>query len=102
MIEINHCNQCPSSIRGLCCWISVYDGLDNFVIFPCKYLSKKTKRCKIYKKRFKINKQCWTMEKALNNGGLPEACKYAQESDIVPRVPYKVNKPEKVHALKVI
>ena len=91
---INHCNTCPTSVRGLCCWISIFDGRENFVIYPCKYLSTKTKRCTVYKKRFNVNKKCWTIEKALKNGGLPEACKYAQESDIPIKVPYKTKNQE--------
>ncbi|KKL48943.1 hypothetical protein LCGC14_2320440, partial [marine sediment metagenome] len=60
----NYCNTCPSTLRGMCCWFSFYDGTDNFLIYPCQYLSKKTRRCTIYKKRFKVNKKCVELDEA--------------------------------------
>lgn len=85
----NYCNTCPSSLRGMCCWFSFYDGLDNFLIYPCKYLSEKTKRCTIYKKRFKINKKCVELDEAYMMGGLPESCPYVEDYDFEPTLPFK-------------
>ena len=93
---INYCNQCPSSLRGMCCWLSHYDGVDNFIVFPCKYLSKKTRRCTVYKKRFEINKWCLSLNKALEQGALPKACPYVQEWEGTPTRPNKtVNKQKR-------
>lgn len=93
---INYCNQCPSSIRGLCCYFSYYDGQDNFAIFPCPYLSKKTRRCKIYKKRFKINPNCLDMKAMIREGAVPKECAYLENTDIQPIRPFKtINKKKR-------
>ena len=94
--DMNYCNTCPSSIRGLCCYYSYFDGVENFITHPCKYLSKKTGRCTIYKKRFKINPLCLIMEKALKEGQLPELCMYVQKSEIIPIRPWKTINKNKV------
>lgn len=86
----NYCNQCPSTLRGLCCWLSMDDGVDNFIVFPCKYLSKKTRRCTIYKKRFEINKRCLPLKKALEQGALPKECPYVKEWKGTPIRPNKI------------
>ncbi|KKN56978.1 hypothetical protein LCGC14_0567000 [marine sediment metagenome] len=93
MMEIeaeNYCNKCPTILRGMCCYFSYFDGTDNFITHPCLYLSKKTKRCKIYKKRFKINPQCLSVQKGLHEGSFPEECPYVKNSNIVPIRPYKI------------
>ena len=86
----NYCNTCPTSIRGMCCYISIYDGEEQFILFPCKYLNKKTRRCTIYKKRFKINKDCLDLEAMLLKGACPEECEYVKNSFITPQHPYKI------------
>ena len=74
-----------------------FDGEDNFIIYPCRNLNKKTRRCKIYKKRFKINKDCLNTEEMLKQGAVPEGCAYVKEnSDIQPIYPYKtINKKKR-------
>ena len=90
MIIINYCNQCPTKIRGMCCYYSFFDGEENFILYPCKYLSKKTRRCKIYKNRFKINKDCLNFEEMLKQGAVPEGCAYVKENpNIQAVIPYK-------------
>ena len=97
----NHCNTCPTSIRGMCCWFSFYDRTDNFIIFPCKYLSKKTRRCTIYKNRFKINDKCLKVSDALKQGAFPKECAYVKESDIKPVIPNKIyNKEKRIEMIK--
>ena len=82
MTEVNnYCNTCPNTIRGICCWFSLYDGVDNFIVYPCKYLSKKTRRCTIYKNRFKINKNCTNIDRAYYAGALPKDCRYVKDYD---------------------
>jgi len=101
MTEINYCNQCPSSLRGLCCYISMDDGIDNFILYPCPYLSKKTRRCKVYKNRFEINKRCLSLNKALEQGALPKECPYVQEWDGTPIRPNKtINKIKRMEVDK--
>ncbi len=97
----NYCNTCPSSIRGMCCWFSYFDGTDNFVVFPCKYLSKKTRRCTIYKKRFIINPKCMGIDEAYMMGGLPENCPYVEDYDFEPSLPFKIyNKEKRIEMIK--
>jgi uncharacterized protein len=49
------CEQC-----GLCCFEKIEDeeGRIFFTSTPCRYLDITTRRCRIYKKRFKINPEC--------------------------------------------
>ena len=95
VIGINLCNKCPSDIRGLCCYHSYYDGQDNFILFPCEYLSKKTRRCTVYKKRFKKKKGCLTVDDMLKQGACPKGCLYVKES-FTPKYPYKtINKKKR-------
>ena len=90
MIEVeNYCNTCLSTLRGLCCYHSLYDGTENIAVYPCKYLSKKTRRCTIYKKRFKINKNCLDIDKAYSEGALPKDCPYVKDYDYPPVRPFK-------------
>ena len=97
----NHCNTCPSNLRGMCCWFSYFDGTDNFVVFPCKYLSKKTRRCTIYKKRFTINPKCMGIDEAYMMGGLPENCPYVENYDFEPSLPFKIiNKKKQNEMIK--
>jgi hypothetical protein len=96
----NHCNICPADLRGMCCWYSYFDGTDNFVIYPCEYLSKKTRRCKIYKNRFKINPNCLTVDEALKEGQLPIKCAYVIESSIIPIRPHKSINVDKIEMIK--
>jgi uncharacterized cysteine cluster protein YcgN (CxxCxxCC family) len=84
----NHCNNCPTGVRGVCCWYSVTDGNHNEAVFPCKYLTK-AGRCKDYEHRFEINPGCLSVEEALKIGQFPEQCEYVRRSDIVPKYPYK-------------
>ena len=98
--NINYCNTCPSIMRGMCCWFSHYDGTDNFIIYPCDYLSKKTRRCKIYKNRFKINPKCLKLEDALLEGALPIECPYVIESDVIPIRPNKSINIKKIEMIK--
>ena len=87
---INHCNECPTKIRGMCCYLSYFDGEENFILGPCKYLNKKTRRCTIYKKRFKINKDCLNVEEMIEQGAVPKECAYVNDnSDVQPIQPYK-------------
>lgn len=97
--EENYCNVCPASIRGMCCWFSHYDGADNFVIYPCEYLSKKTRRCKVYNKRFNI-KHCLTVEESLIEGAFPLECAYVKESDVIPIRPNKTINTNKREMIK--
>ncbi|KKM72325.1 hypothetical protein LCGC14_1421650 [marine sediment metagenome] len=96
----NYCNRCPTGLRGICCWYSMYDGTDNFVVQPCEYLSKKTKRCKDYKNRFKINPNCLTVEQALIEGALPLGCPYVMKSDVIPIRPNKTVNIKKMEMIK--
>ena len=96
----NHCNNCPHDIRGICCWFSYFDGVENFIIFPCEHLSKKTKRCKIYKKRFKVAKWCMDLDTAYMMGALPEACPYVKDYDFEPSIPFKTINYEKFKKTK--
>lgn len=89
MTDKNYCNTCPTGIRGICCYISYYDGTIHLAKKPCPYLNK-AGRCKIYKKRFTINKRCLTVEKALLASALPKECQYVKESDIIPVRPNKI------------
>lgn len=90
----DHCNTCPASIRGMCCWFSMDDGTDNFIIYPCEHLNKKTRRCKVYKKRSTVS-HCLSMEKALIYGALPKECGFVKESDVIPIRPNKTYNKEK-------
>jgi uncharacterized cysteine cluster protein YcgN (CxxCxxCC family) len=94
----NHCNTCPSTLRGMCCYFSFYDGTDNFVVYPCEYLNKKTRRCTIYKNRFTIP-HCLTVKEALIEGALPKECPYVKESDIVPIRPNKTYNKKKLEMM---
>lgn len=49
------CEQC-----GLCCFEKIEDeeGRIFFTSTPCRYLDISTRRCRIYKKRFKVNPEC--------------------------------------------
>ena len=78
----NLCNECPPSIRGLCCYIMTRVDSHQFTLtkHPCKYLNPKTGRCKIYKKRKKINPNCLSLEEMYLQGGLPKNCPYVKEN----------------------
>ena len=90
MTDINYCNQCPTKIRGMCCYYSFFDGKENFIIYPCKYLNKKTRRCKVYKNRFIKNPGCLNREEMLKRGAVPKECAYVKEyPTIQPIRPYK-------------
>ena len=97
VMDINYCNHCPTKIRGMCCYYSFFDGEENFILFPCEHLSKKTRRCKIYKKRFKIKKDCLNIEEMLKQGAVPKGCAYVKEyPDIQTVLPYKtINKTKR-------
>ena len=88
MIE-NYCNRCPTSIRGMCCYVSYYDGEENFILGPCIYLNNKTRRCKVYKNRLEINKECLNVEDMLLQGACPKECEYIKDSFTTPQHPYK-------------
>ncbi len=96
----NYCNRCPTGLRGICCWYSMYDGTDNFVVYPCKFLSKKIKRCKVYKNRFEKNPNCLTVEQALIEGALPLGCPYVMKSDVLPIRPNKTVNIKKMELIK--
>ena len=98
--EINYCNKCPSSIRGMCCYFSFFDGTENFLTYPCKWLRKRSRRCKIYKKRFKINPKCLTVDQGLKIGSFPKECPYVKKSNVVPVIPYKTYNREKLIIIK--
>jgi len=100
--KVNYCNQCPSSLRGMCCWFSIYDGVDNFIVRPCPYLSKKTRRCTIYKKRFEINPRCLTLKKGLERGAFPKECAYVKEYKGKSELPCKtVNNKKRNELIKI-
>ena len=101
MTDINYCNQCPTKIRGMCCYYSFFDGEENFILFPCEHLSKKTRRCKVYKNRFIKNPGCLSVEEMLKQGAIPEECAYHTESPhIQPIRPYKTINNKKRDELK--
>ncbi len=80
----------------------MYDGVDNFIIGPCPHLNKKTRRCKIYKKRLEINKRCLPLNKALEQGALPKECPYVQEWDGTPIRPNKtINNEKRLEMIKI-
>lgn len=95
----NYCNRCPTGLRGVCCWFSYYDGTNNFVVYPCPHLSKKTKRCKVYKNRYKV-KHCLSVKKALIEGALPLGCPYVMKSDVIPIRPNKTVNIKKLEMIK--
>jgi uncharacterized cysteine cluster protein YcgN (CxxCxxCC family) len=45
---------------------------------PCKYLNKKTGRCKIYNKRKEVNPNCLTLEEMYIIGSFPKDCPYVK------------------------
>ena len=99
---INHCNECPTKIRGMCCYLSFFDGEENFIIAPCKYLNKKTRRCTIYKNRFKINKDCLNVDEMIKQGAVPRECAYVKDyPDNQPIHPYKtLNHKKRIELIK--
>jgi len=78
--ERNLCNDCPSSLRGICCYNMLYlDGsLFTLTKHPCKYLNQKTRRCKIYNKRRENNPNCLTIEEMYVIGSFPKDCPYVK------------------------
>ena len=79
----NLCNECPSTIRGLCCYKKRLAQINKFhwtLVYydPCKYLNKKTGRCKVYEKRREYQgPKCLTIEEALDKPfTLPYGCAY--------------------------
>lgn len=83
----NLCNQCPTSIRGKCCyflfWIIDNNQIHRIVPLtkhPCKYLNTKTGRCKIYKKRHEINPNCLTIKEMIISGTIPKQCLYVKDN----------------------
>ena len=74
----------------MCCYYSFFDGVENFVLYPCKYLSKKTRRCKVYKNRLKKNPSCLNVDEMLKQGAVPEGCAYVKEYPNIQTIrPYK-------------
>lgn len=88
----NYCNHCPSNIRGYCCYRSFRIRDYNIILpsHPCIHLNHKTHRCRIYKKRFRLNKDCADIETAYRKGGLPYNCRYLQDFDYPAEVPPKL------------
>jgi len=78
----------------------MYDGIENIAMYPCKYLSKKTRRCTIYKKRFIINKNCLDIDKAYSEGALPKDCPYVKDYDYPPVRPFKTVNNKKLIEMK--
>lgn len=80
--ENNLCNECSSHLRGICCYNMLYlDGsLFTLTKHPCKYLNKKTGRCKIYDKRKEVNPNCLTLEEMYIIGSFPKNCPYIKNN----------------------
>lgn len=77
----NLCNNCPDEIRGLCCFYNIIIEGHNVILRNqhCKYLDLETKKCKVYKERFKKQPNCLQRDKMYNTGCLPEGCLYLKD-----------------------
>ena len=69
------CNRC-----GQCCfekWVEG-DGKVHVTPVPCRYLNVVTRACKVYHKRFKLDRRCvkLTPEVVRSVNWLPEDCAY--------------------------
>ena len=84
----NLCNQCPSNIRGLCCYtkVLIQDSYRHWRIIydkPCEYLNK-AGRCTIYQNRLKINPKCFSIEEAMKIPFcLPSGCLYLKKPEVI-------------------
>jgi len=69
------CVQC-----GRCCMVHVYNPADSAEpeIIYCKHLDVETNRCKIYKDRFRKEKECLSMMEAIMTSALPKDCPYVK------------------------
>lgn len=77
--EKNLCIDCPSDIRGLCCYFSVLiKGVQMVCDDYCKFLNIETGRCSVYRERFQKNRHCLTLEEMKKHGTLPRKCLYVQ------------------------
>ena len=87
----------------MCCYFSYFDGEENFILYPCKFLNKKTRRCKIYKKRFKIKKDCLNVEEMITQGAVPKECAYVKDyPNVQPIRPYKItNNKKRLEMIKI-
>lgn len=71
----NLCKKC-----GKCCYIkTIVAGIPVFTRHYCEYLDLNTRLCKIYKNRFKKNKNCLTIEEAISIKALPNDCPYVKD-----------------------
>ena len=72
------CEDCPSDLKGTCCFNSVLIEGHNIVLsnHPCKFLDLKTMDCSIYNERYLKNRNCINIEQAIARGGLPVGCLY--------------------------
>ncbi|MBA2862593.1 hypothetical protein [Methanococcus maripaludis] len=69
------CEQC-----GRCCIIHVFNSTEcsEPEVVYCKHLDTETKRCSIYKTRFKKEKECLSMLEAIMVSALPKDCPYVK------------------------
>jgi len=81
----NLCLKCPDEIRGKCCYYTytAYTTSNEkcFILLKhyCPYLNPETKKCNIFKERFKINPYCANIKTSIELGGLIEGCKYLKK-----------------------
>ena len=94
MTKKNLCINCE--IKGLCCYHSVIvvgkNGQRYNVILkskPCQFLDLKTKKCLVYKNRYKVNPYCITIKEAIRQNALPVDCLYVKDNE-----EYKKNVPK--------
>ena len=67
---------CTRCLR--CCFrMAVIDGAVFRTPFPCEHLDISERRCRIYADRHALNKNCLTIDEALEVNALPKDCPYA-------------------------
>jgi len=65
---------------GRCCHFKTFwDGLLVFTNRTCRYFDPQTRRCTVYKKRFRMGVGCLTVAESIERRALPTDCPYVED-----------------------
>ena len=78
MIDEKICGECPTGVRGYCCYLNAVLGGHNVILEnqPCPNLNMVTKLCGVFDNRAEMAPHCHNAEDVIGKGGLPKGCLY--------------------------
>jgi uncharacterized cysteine cluster protein YcgN (CxxCxxCC family) len=78
MIDEKVCGDCPTGIRGYCCYLNAMLGGHNVILEnqPCPHLDKVTHLCGVYNERHEKAPWCNDVKDMYGQGALPKGCLY--------------------------